>query len=1313
MPTSSAIPLGSLHRGFPAAFKLRPAAHTAAAASGPVKKSLFAMQREAMTHAQAQSPSSPQPAFTAPTPAPPPPPHAAAPAVTQLRPASAEPEMETEDDEAAGAWRDRPVDLRREMARIRAENEQKVASMTAEEIREAQEELTAQLSPAVIAALRKRATASSTSSLSASASRSQSQQQAARLAMDPLFGQDEQTADNETAGISERRDEEKEEEKEELPLPPDASVSTPLPSPYHANAKTAWMEPLPYPSGPPPWPTLTWDTGIAAAVSSDSDSSAPPPPPLGTAWSYWRVDFKGGFLPASSSTSSDRYDGLYHHGDQPQLAGYSMQELLILSRSSLPSQRVTALSTLAAVLSCLHSRAYSPPPLSSLRADINDVVMEHLLALGLCSSLRVSLDDAVVGVVIAALRAIESLLCRREEEERREALASASDGHRYHVPTMSRQALAAREDPYALPIVNDSVLKAYCRRLEGGEEAEEEEDAEAVNDNAKDEAICLRDVVAGLVQMQLLPRLRYLLQLQSASSSPSSAIVNSILHILLTVAQHSPAAACAVHRTPHMLPLLASMVQPQPAASSSSSASLSQHLFPLLSVLAASSSTALLYLSSSSALLYSHHYLLVSNGLPGQLRPPVFAPSLSLSAASLRLWRVALGYGKDAESWLVFFPVLMQLMTGWVGRGSADGEEVETAEMQQVSAAYSVLEGLCWCAQQTDSEGEGEEDKQISVTHLVNSLDHCVSELSTLLFSPLPHSASDSPARLSAYLSCLAGMTHFVASYYTALAATPDFSSSFSMTQLHRQWNSVLSRLQDSPAVQHCVAVLSSSSPPAPSSSFFCFPSASLTSPALVHTDLLLALSRWLNVTLKLDADIASSQSVISSCSLLNGVLSTVAALPAVDLHSALLVHQILLIQLKTAAVTSALTSFPQQYRAAMIVTPVLLSCGYREEARQLLREMLLSTESLSAMRDLMQHGWIERRSGAVRECGLCGWRATDILPASAMRETLLPALETLMLRSQQGDGAKVEEEAVTAAAAAISSHSLSVQSLALPPSTSPFALHGHAADVTWLLQAFRSGMLLSTAASASAPSSRGLEQRLTLTRAFLQLVLLQINGLLFPTQVERTVTIRAVMEIFTLGPAVYTDPAVSPTLSHLSHVLLPAFTFSTPLLNSTRGWGWNFFSFFHSLLDRYSEEGLQDVAFSSFVLLMLQRSHPHDYRLLILSSLAHGDIAQEDGVIVAWDQCLWPREENAEVLRAYKDWLLRRGGAGADSGVMMTVAMHHLLCDWFGEEHVRAGKQATGMEATVRSRLGGGAHEPVVHALCSYRYSRRSDTSR
>jgi hypothetical protein len=41
---------------------------------------------------------------------------------------------------------------------------------------------------------------------------------------------------------------------------------------------------------------------------------------------------------------------LHHHGEEPERAGYTLQELLKLSRSSLQQQRVLALTTLANIL---------------------------------------------------------------------------------------------------------------------------------------------------------------------------------------------------------------------------------------------------------------------------------------------------------------------------------------------------------------------------------------------------------------------------------------------------------------------------------------------------------------------------------------------------------------------------------------------------------------------------------------------------------------------------------------------------------------------------------------------------------------------------------------------------------------------------------------------------------------------------------------------------------------------------------------------------------------------------------------------------
>jgi hypothetical protein len=44
------------------------------------------------------------------------------------------------------------------------------------------------------------------------------------------------------------------------------------------------------------------------------------------------------------------YLGLHHHGDEPDRAGYTLEELFLLSRSNFLQQRVLAINTLAKII---------------------------------------------------------------------------------------------------------------------------------------------------------------------------------------------------------------------------------------------------------------------------------------------------------------------------------------------------------------------------------------------------------------------------------------------------------------------------------------------------------------------------------------------------------------------------------------------------------------------------------------------------------------------------------------------------------------------------------------------------------------------------------------------------------------------------------------------------------------------------------------------------------------------------------------------------------------------------------------------------
>ena len=69
-----------------------------------------------------------------------------------------------------------------------------------------------------------------------------------------------------------------------------------------------------------------------------------------TSSSAIRIDFDGHILTGGTSNSSAHSSGLYHHGQNPTEPGYTMEELVLLSQSSVPSQRASALRVMGNAL---------------------------------------------------------------------------------------------------------------------------------------------------------------------------------------------------------------------------------------------------------------------------------------------------------------------------------------------------------------------------------------------------------------------------------------------------------------------------------------------------------------------------------------------------------------------------------------------------------------------------------------------------------------------------------------------------------------------------------------------------------------------------------------------------------------------------------------------------------------------------------------------------------------------------------------------------------------------------------------------------
>lgn len=112
-----------------------------------------------------------------------------------------------------------------------------------------------------------------------------------------------------------------------------------------------------------------------------------------------RFDFKGDIVQLDGEDAKKdvpTYLGLHHHSENPQLAGYTLAELLHLSRSVVPSQRCFSIQMLGRILHKLGLHKYSILPISEEEedADFNSNLKEMVgqfekLMWGLIDDLRI------------------------------------------------------------------------------------------------------------------------------------------------------------------------------------------------------------------------------------------------------------------------------------------------------------------------------------------------------------------------------------------------------------------------------------------------------------------------------------------------------------------------------------------------------------------------------------------------------------------------------------------------------------------------------------------------------------------------------------------------------------------------------------------------------------------------------------------------------------------------------------------------------------------------------------------------------------
>ncbi|KAL0818600.1 hypothetical protein ABMA28_009033 [Loxostege sticticalis] len=214
-----------------------------------------------------------------------------------------------------------------------------------------------------------------------------------------------------------------------------------------------------------------------------------------------RFDFKGYLLPYSMEYT-EKTKTLFHHGEEPHRPGYSLSELIDLSRSAVTQQRVMALNTLAGILEYYNVGTYK---------DIMEIPLSKIFFI-----IRFALDENKTIILEPALKAMRNLLCNRIDEACLDALIGFEEGTQQ--PSLE----------------NDK---------------SEIEELESKESEFNDFHLAEIDIIAALLRTDILQRLYYILEYVK----PSFNCVQYCLQILTRLARDSVDTANTIIKTDHLM----------------------------------------------------------------------------------------------------------------------------------------------------------------------------------------------------------------------------------------------------------------------------------------------------------------------------------------------------------------------------------------------------------------------------------------------------------------------------------------------------------------------------------------------------------------------------------------------------------------------------------------------------------------------------------------------------------------------------------------------------------------------------------------
>ncbi|NXO25865.1 RPAP1 protein, partial [Cisticola juncidis] len=376
-----------------------------------------------------------------------------------------------------------------------------------------------------------------------------------------------------------------------------------------------------------------------------------------------RFSLKGELIPADADLPT--HLGLHHHGEEAEVAGYSLQELFHLSRSQVTQQRTLALQVLGRIV----QRAKAGEFASSLKGS----VLRLLLDAGFLFLLRFSLDDAVENVMAASVGALRALLVSLDDEK-------------YLDRTFSwYQGMAA------FPFVpnNEEEEEEEEEELNGTEKSDDKKFKDA---NKPDPDVARYDVVKGLLKTRIQHRLRYILEVVR----PVPTVVLDILHILTHIARHSSEACSQLLDCPRLIETIVREFLPtqwDPKVAEPGFLLTSLHgvacasAMKFLRVLASGGRNATARLLNKFEMKSRLSRFIAED--PADLPLPR-EEAVRLSTEAFRLWAVAAGYGQACGLYSDLYPVLVRILQSLPELLSGKSPVVELS-VQRAAAVVTLL----------------------------------------------------------------------------------------------------------------------------------------------------------------------------------------------------------------------------------------------------------------------------------------------------------------------------------------------------------------------------------------------------------------------------------------------------------------------------------------------------------------------------------------------------------------------------------------------------------------------------------------------